>query len=115
MRNTERLTVMDMDRSWSPNMTKFLKKNRHFQEIFLDPKDRIWYIGFTDIGGKHHGGVKFLEVLCRGNKVTKHAFTNEKNDRLVDRTDQFVRCVNHFGKWMFRKWYWEKVMRTNDI
>jgi hypothetical protein len=103
--------MIAMKTDWSPNLTAFVKEKPHAKKILYDPKERVYWIGYTDVGGRWHGAARFLDVLCRGSKARTQAFSNEMNDRLVDRTDQFVRCVNHFGKWMFRNWYWDTVTR----
>ena len=89
---------------WSPNLQKFLKKKPHFNRIYRDTETGIWWIGLTD--GRFYAAGKFLAVLCNGTKTKTWAVSATMGNRFEDRTEQFWKCANYFGRRMFRKWYW---------
>jgi len=90
---------------WSPNLIKFLRKKPHFNRIYRDTKTGIWHIGVTD--GRFFAAGKLLAVLCNGTKTQTWAVSNAQGERFEDRTEQFWKCANYFGRRMFRRWYWE--------
>ena len=90
---------------FSPNLMKFLKKHKHFRQIFLDPTDKIWYIGFKDENGIW-AGAKFLRVLCLGTEAETFSYSKSVTDNFVERTNQFWNCSEYFGRRMFKRWYW---------
>jgi len=90
---------------WSPNLQKFLKKKRVMNRIYRDTETGIWWIGCTD--GRFYAGAKFLGVLCFGTKVESWAISESMAERFEDRTEQFWKCANYFGRRMFRRWYWD--------
>lgn len=91
---------------WSPNLQKFLRKKPNFHKVYRDSKTGIWYLGLTD--GKFYACAKFLGVLCGGKLAQTWAMSETQAARLEDRTDQFWKCANYFGRRMFRRWYWER-------
>lgn len=90
---------------WSPNLQKFLKKKPYFNRIFRDTETGIWYIGLTD--GRFYAGAKLLGVLCGGKLADTWAISERQAERFEDRTEQFWKCANYFGRRMFRRWYWD--------
>lgn len=91
--------------SFSSNLMKFLRKHKHFRQIFLDPSENIWYIGYKDENGIW-AGTKFLSALCSGSKTITFSYSKSVTDRFVERTDQFWKCAAYFGRRMFSKWYY---------
>ncbi len=96
--------------SFSPNLQAFLKKNPHYNQVHLDPTERVWYIGYMEnIGHGKTGiwcGAKFVNVLCHGKKAETFSYPTEIVKKFVNRSEQFWRCSEYFGRRMFNKWYW---------
>lgn len=99
------LSVLPVSGWFSPNLIKFLKKHNHFRQIFVDPVDRIWYIGYKDENGIW-AGAKFLRVLCMGSKAETFSYSKSVTNRFVERTSQFWYCAEYMGRRMFLRWYW---------
>jgi len=89
--------------SFSPNLRKFIRKHPHFTHIYLDPKYGIWYIGYKD--GNILAGAKFLAALCNGIRTSTFSYPTTITDRFEDRTQQFWKCTEYFGRRMFSRWY----------
>jgi len=89
---------------FSPNLQKFLKKYPFFNQIHLDTKEYIWYIGYKDSNGIWCGA-RFLAVLCNGSKTKTFSYPSNVVNRFEDRSNQFWRCSKYFGRRMFKKWY----------
>lgn len=89
--------------SFSPNLCKFIRKHPYFTHIYLDPKDGIWYIGYKD--GNIWVGAKFLAALCNGSRTQTFSYPTAMTDRFEERTHQFWKCTEYFGRRMFSRWY----------
>lgn len=89
--------------SFSSNLKKFIRKHPHFTRVYFDPKEKIWYIGFKD--DKIWSGTKFLSALCNGAKTQTFSYSTSITDRFEERTQQFWKCTEYFGRRMFRRWY----------
>lgn len=89
--------------SFSPNLVSFIKKHPHFTHIYLDPEDGFWYIGYKD--GKIWAGTQFFSALCNGSKARTFSYPTTITDRFEERTQQFWKCTEYFGRRMFRYWY----------
>ena len=101
----EQLSIGDFIRSlsFSPNLTKFVRKHPHFTHVYFDPKENIWYIGYKD--GKIWAGTQFLAALCNGAKTKTFSYPTAVTDRFEERTQQFWKCTEYFGRRMFSRWY----------
>jgi len=89
--------------SFSPNLKKFVRKHPHFTHVYFDPKEKIWYIGYKD--GKIWAGTQFLAALCNGAKTQTFSYSTAVTDRFEERTQQFWKCTEYFGRRMFSCWY----------
>lgn len=97
--------------SFSPNLQRFLRVNSTFYRVYVDPVDRLWYLGNKD--GRIWCGGLFLRALCVGSKAHTFSYGTAITDRFEDRTDQFWKCAAYFGRRMFNKWYWTRDTETN--
>lgn len=63
--------------------------------------------------GRIWAGAQFLAALCNGAKTQTFSYSTAVTDRFEERTQQFWKCTEYFGRRMFSRWYYILVCRDN--
>lgn len=100
-----------IDNKFSPNLYKFLTYgNKHFTNVFQDPKTGYYYIGLRDENGIWIGAM-LMRVFCVGNKAETFSMAIGITKTWIEVTDWFWRKYLEMGKKIYDLPEWGKVVQ----